>query len=230
MDGQSAGNICSNSTCAEDRRRRYTFLPRFPTFGPDASSKGQQRSEDGSGDRIGDPQTSQSGRRHEDAPAFSKAVSAAALSGYETLYRAHGGRMKSIALHLLGNTSDAEDAVQEAFLKIYRGIRGFAGQASLSTWIFRILINTCRDIGRRRKRNPEQTASAGNCIRAAAKHSAEAGARKGAWSDPGQSQAGVPACLRSKAYVTPRSQRSSRCRKGRRGLGCLKPRKGCSVC
>ena len=66
--------------------------------------------------------------------------------------------MKSIALHLLGNTSDAEDAVQEAFLKIYRGIRGFAGQASLSTWIFRILINTCRDLGRRRNRNPEQTA------------------------------------------------------------------------
>ena len=78
-------------------------------------------------------------------------------SGYETLYRVHGGRMKSIAFHLLGNTSDAEDAVQEAFLKVYRGIQGFSGNASLSTWIFRILINTCRDIGRRRRRDPQQT-------------------------------------------------------------------------
>jgi RNA polymerase sigma-70 factor (ECF subfamily) len=35
--------------------------------------------------------------------------------------------------------------VQETFLKLYRGIDGFAGHASLSTWVYRILVNTCRD-------------------------------------------------------------------------------------
>jgi RNA polymerase sigma-70 factor, ECF subfamily len=75
-------------------------------------------------------------------------------SAFEELYRMHGSRMKSIAFHLLGNTSDAEDAVQETFLKVYRGVHGFSGSSSIATWIFRILINTCRDVGRKRRRSP----------------------------------------------------------------------------
>jgi len=59
--------------------------------------------------------------------------------------------MKSIALNLLGNVSDAEDAVQDAFLKIYRGLQSFRGQSTLSTWIYRIAVNSCYDLGRRRR-------------------------------------------------------------------------------
>ncbi len=73
------------------------------------------------------------------------------LSAFERLYLRHGGRMKSLACNLLGNASDAEDAVQESFLKIYRGIRSFQGQSSFSTWIYRILVNTCLDIRRKRR-------------------------------------------------------------------------------
>jgi RNA polymerase sigma-70 factor (ECF subfamily) len=63
--------------------------------------------------------------------------------------------MKSVAMNLLGNTSDAEDAVQEAFLKLYRSWDSFKGESLRSTWLYRILVNTCYDIGRRRKRTPE---------------------------------------------------------------------------
>ncbi|HWZ84624.1 MAG TPA: RNA polymerase sigma factor [Thermoanaerobaculia bacterium] len=71
------------------------------------------------------------------------------------LYETHGGRMKSIAMNLLGNASDAEDAVQEAFLKVHRGAARFRGGSSLSTWAYRILVNACYDMMRRGRRRPE---------------------------------------------------------------------------
>jgi RNA polymerase sigma-70 factor (ECF subfamily) len=76
-------------------------------------------------------------------------------SAFEEVYRMHGGRMKSVAMNLLGDTADAEDAVQEAFLKLYRSLPSFKGESLLSTWLFRILVNTCRDMGRRRTRSSE---------------------------------------------------------------------------
>ena len=77
------------------------------------------------------------------------------VAAFERLYRMHGERMKSVALNLLRRESDAEDAVQETFLKVYRGAASFRGGAALSTWIYRILVNTCYDLLRRRKRRPE---------------------------------------------------------------------------
>jgi RNA polymerase sigma factor (sigma-70 family) len=87
------------------------------------------------------------------------------MAAYEQLYRKHGTRMKSIALNLVGNTSDAEDAVQDVFLKIYRSADSFKRDAAFSTWIYRILINACYDLMRRRQRcKPETSASElGNC-------------------------------------------------------------------
>jgi RNA polymerase sigma-70 factor (ECF subfamily) len=76
-------------------------------------------------------------------------------AAFEELFRAQGSRMKSIAMNLLGNPSDAEDAVQEAFLKLYRGLAGFKGESALSSWLYRILVNTCFDAIRRRKRRGE---------------------------------------------------------------------------
>jgi RNA polymerase sigma-70 factor (ECF subfamily) len=64
--------------------------------------------------------------------------------------------MKSIAANLLGNTADAEDAVQEAFLKMFRASAAFQGGSRLSTWAYRILVNACYDILRRRRRRAEQ--------------------------------------------------------------------------
>ena len=77
------------------------------------------------------------------------------LSAFEEIYAAHAGRMKSIAFHLLQDRADAEDAVQEAFLKIYRGAATIESGAGLPPWIYRILINCCYDAGRKRRRQAE---------------------------------------------------------------------------
>ncbi len=78
------------------------------------------------------------------------------LRAYERLYELHAGRMKSLAFHLLASRADAEDAVQEAFLKVYRGAQSFEGNSSLATWIYRILLNCCYDSLRKRERLAEK--------------------------------------------------------------------------
>ena len=77
------------------------------------------------------------------------------LSAFEEIYAAHAGRMKSIAFHLLADRADAEDAVQEAFLKIYRAAATIQFDSGLAPWIYRILLNCCYDTGRKRKRRAE---------------------------------------------------------------------------
>jgi RNA polymerase sigma factor (sigma-70 family) len=78
------------------------------------------------------------------------------LSAYDRLYRLQGARMKNLARNLLGSQTDAEDAVQDTFLKIQRGIKSFRGQSAFVTWTFRILVNTCHDLRRSRMRRKEQ--------------------------------------------------------------------------
>lgn len=77
------------------------------------------------------------------------------IEAYEHLYATQSSRMKSIAMNLLGNRQDAEDAVQETFLKIHRGIKYFKGQSAFSTWTYRILVNSCYDMRRRKMRKQE---------------------------------------------------------------------------
>lgn len=78
-------------------------------------------------------------------------------SAFEEIYRRFGERMKSIAWNHLGNRSDAEDAVQETLLKVHRASSTFTGEAAFGTWMFRILVNTCYDVLRRRKRRVEES-------------------------------------------------------------------------
>ncbi|HXR32734.1 MAG TPA: RNA polymerase sigma factor [Verrucomicrobiae bacterium] len=87
--------------------------------------------------------------------ALAAACRAGDLRAYERLYRSQGARMRNLARNLLGTKSDAEDAVQETFLKVQRSIAGFRGQSSFVTWTFRILVNTCHDLRRSRMRRKE---------------------------------------------------------------------------
>jgi len=95
----------------------------------------------------------------EAARAEDSALAAACQSGdlraYERLYALQGARMKNLARNLLGNSLDAEDAVQDTFVKIQRGIASFRGQSRFITWTFRILVNTCHDARRKRLRKKE---------------------------------------------------------------------------
>jgi len=79
------------------------------------------------------------------------------LRAFERLYVEHGPRLKSIAYHILASRQDAEDAVQETWVKLYRGIQGFQGQSSIGTWLCRILINTCYDLARKRQREVDRS-------------------------------------------------------------------------
>ncbi len=98
-------------------------------------------------ERPGQP----SGRDEELLAEQCRAGSAAA---FERLYELHGARMKSIAANLLGDLAEAEDAVQDSFVKIYRGAASFRGGSRFSTWIYRVLVNTCYDLLRKRRRRP----------------------------------------------------------------------------
>jgi len=76
---------------------------------------------------------------------------------YETLVRAHSGRLLSVARRFLPNNEDAQDAVQEAFIKAFRAIGTFEARAQLHTWLHRILVNTALMKIRSRKRRPEES-------------------------------------------------------------------------
>ena len=58
----------------------------------------------------------------------------------------------NIAYSVLSDYDDASDAAQEVFIKIYRSIASFKGQSSFSTWLYRICVNVCNDILRKRQR------------------------------------------------------------------------------
>jgi RNA polymerase sigma-70 factor (ECF subfamily) len=60
----------------------------------------------------------------------------------------------ALAYRTLGREEDARDVVQEAFLRAYRGLKGFKGQAKFSSWLYRITLNLCRDWIRRERRTP----------------------------------------------------------------------------
>jgi len=80
------------------------------------------------------------------------------LSGFEQLDHAHAARLKTHAYHIVANRQDAEDAVQETFVKAFRAIGGFQGDSGIGTWLCRILINVCYDLTRKRRRevDPEE--------------------------------------------------------------------------
>jgi RNA polymerase sigma-70 factor (ECF subfamily) len=75
---------------------------------------------------------------------------------FETLVRAHGPRLLAVARRLLRNEDDARDALQDAMLSAFRSLDGFAGEARLSTWLHRIVVNACLMRLRTRRRKPEE--------------------------------------------------------------------------
>ena len=60
----------------------------------------------------------------------------------------------ALAYRTLGREDDARDVCQEAFLRAYRALRGFKGEAKFSSWLYRITLNLCRDWMRKQRRTP----------------------------------------------------------------------------
>jgi RNA polymerase sigma-70 factor (ECF subfamily) len=67
------------------------------------------------------------------------------LAAFEELYAAHAGKLFSVACRMLGNSSDAEDLLQEIFLSAHRKLDGFRGESALGTWLYRLAMNHCLD-------------------------------------------------------------------------------------
>lgn len=60
----------------------------------------------------------------------------------------------ALAYRVIGREEDARDVAQEAFLRAFRALGGFKGQAKFSSWLYRITLNLCRDWMRRERRTP----------------------------------------------------------------------------
>jgi RNA polymerase sigma-70 factor (ECF subfamily) len=60
----------------------------------------------------------------------------------------------ALAYRVIGRDEDARDVCQETFLRAFRALPGFKGQAKFSSWLYRIALNLCRDWIRRQKRTP----------------------------------------------------------------------------
>jgi RNA polymerase sigma-70 factor (ECF subfamily) len=60
----------------------------------------------------------------------------------------------ALAYRTIGREEDARDVCQETFLRAYRALPGFRGQAKFSSWLYRIALNLCRDWVRRERRTP----------------------------------------------------------------------------
>ena len=62
-------------------------------------------------------------------------------AAFEHLYQLHSRRVYALCLRMVGNPSDAEDLMQEAFLQLFRKIGTFRGESAFSTWLHRMTVN-----------------------------------------------------------------------------------------
>ena len=67
----------------------------------------------------------------------------------------------ALAYRVIGREEDARDVAQETFLRAFRALSGFKGQAKFSSWLYRITLNLCRDWIRRERRTPVAQAPEG---------------------------------------------------------------------
>jgi RNA polymerase sigma-70 factor (ECF subfamily) len=88
-------------------------------------------------------------------------VSPASLADALEAYRAH---LTGHCYRMLGSNADAEDAVQETFIRAWRAQEGFEGRAAWATWLHRIATNVCLDVlaGRKRRARPVQDGPVGS--------------------------------------------------------------------
>jgi len=75
---------------------------------------------------------------------------------FEALVNRYEGKVYRLAMRMLRNQEDAEDALQETFLQVYRGLRGFEGRSTFSTWLFRLATNVCLMKIRQKETQPAQ--------------------------------------------------------------------------
>jgi RNA polymerase sigma-70 factor (ECF subfamily) len=81
------------------------------------------------------------------------------MTAFQSLVEQHSRDVFRLAYRITGNEMDAEDAVQETFLKTYQKLSSFDGRASFSTWLYRVTANSSIDVLRRRRRDESRSSS-----------------------------------------------------------------------
>lgn len=76
------------------------------------------------------------------------------VESFNQLVRRWERPIYALAYRTIGREEDARDVCQETFLRAFRGLPGFKGQAKFSSWLYRIALNLCRDWIRRQRRTP----------------------------------------------------------------------------
>ena len=93
---------------------------------------------------------------------------------FAALVARYRDRYARFALHMLGTAADAEDVLQETFVRAYRGLARCSDPSRFDSWLFSILINRCRTAGAKRKRREQSVVlDDGALLRAAEDHPAE---------------------------------------------------------
>ncbi|MEO8596919.1 MAG: sigma-70 family RNA polymerase sigma factor [Candidatus Solibacter sp.] len=94
------------------------------------------------------------GSANQDGPAeLWNAARSGDLAAFDGLMRQYERLVLVTALRLVGNLEDAQDVSQEVFLKLYRNLVKVGTQDAVANWLYRVTVNACHDL--RRKRRPE---------------------------------------------------------------------------
>ena len=102
--------------------------------------------------------------RAQEAPAYEKLSDPILVTrakdgdrlALEALCARHAPRVERLARHLLRDPEDARDAAQEALAKVVVRLPQFRGDSQFSTWLHRLVVNTCRDAAERRSARPTE--------------------------------------------------------------------------
>lgn len=81
------------------------------------------------------------------------------LDAFDVLVRRYQGRIYSLVYNMTANKEDAEDRVQDIFIKVFKSLRRFKGQSSFYTWLYRIAVNRTINFLKSRKRAPAMSLS-----------------------------------------------------------------------
>jgi RNA polymerase sigma-70 factor (ECF subfamily) len=106
--------------------------------------------------RASAPASRSEGRGQEEEEELVARLRAGDESAFETLVRREGPRLLAAARRILRDEEDARDSVQEAFLAAHRALASYQGDARVSTWLYRIGINTALMRLRSRRRRREE--------------------------------------------------------------------------
>src|ERR1051325_6642429 len=87
----------------------------------------------------------------EDRSNVIDAAKAGDLAAFEQLMRQYERMVLVTALRLLGSIADAQDASQDVFLKLYRHLGSVEASAALPGWLYRVTVNACHDVRRKRR-------------------------------------------------------------------------------